>query len=203
MNFKIINSNWRLTALSVAGTLLGFFTPPPVTTSVSQELIALFGLLLAGALPTMILTATILRAGAFSPKRVGEYGAALESQLSFWFALFIWAMGACVAIMLAKAMWDPKTPYVLWLPDALLNRLRVKLPTIEITRLADTLLGLCAAQVVFRLFPMLNGLKSLLRLNSLIATEEAVAKAKAQTASGAARIKDIKSPPGHGTLVDD
>jgi hypothetical protein len=50
---------------------------------------------------------------------------------------------------------------------------------------------------------MLNGLKSLLRLNSLIATEEAVAKARSQTVSGSAKIKDIQPPPGHGTIIDD
>ena len=203
MNLGWLTAKWRLTGLSVIGVLIGLIAPTAVVTSVSQELIALFGLLLAGALPTMILTATILRAGAFSPKRVGEYGAALESQLSFWFSLFIWAMGACVAVMLAKAFWDAKTPYVLWLPDTLLKRLHFSDPRIEVTRLADTALGLCAAQVLFRLFPMLNGLKSLLRLNSLIATEEAVAKAKSQTVSGAAKIKDIQPPPGHGTIIDD
>ncbi|WP_397405217.1 hypothetical protein [Phenylobacterium sp.] len=203
MSFQSARANWRLALLSVAGAIIGLLTPPPVATSVSQELIALFGLLLAGALPTMILTATILRAGAFSPKRVGEYGAALERQLSFWFALFIWAMGACVAVMLAKAMWDDRNPYVLWWPEALTSRLPFDVPIVEITRLANIMLGICAAQVVYRLFPMLNGLKSLLRLNSLIATEEAVAKAKAQSASGAVQIKAIQPPPGNGSVVDD
>jgi hypothetical protein len=203
MTFGWPSAKLRLAGLSGIGIVIGFAAPTAVVTSVSQELIALFGLLLAGALPTMILTATILRAGAFSPKRVGEYGAALESQLSFWFSLFIWAMGACVAVMLAKALWDSKSPYVLWLPGSLWRFLHIKDPNIEITRFADTVLGLCAAQVVFRLFPMLSGLKSLLRLNSLIATEEAVAKAKSQTATGAAKIRDIQASPGHGTMVDD
>ena len=197
-----LKKKWRLPALSLIGLLIGFYAPTAVVTSVSQELIALFGLLLAGALPTMILTATILRAGAFSPKRVGEYGAALESQLSFWFSLFIWAMGACVAVMLAKALWDAKAPYILWLPDGLLQRFHISDPHLEITRIADTVLGLCASQVLYRLFPMLSGLKSLLRLNSLIATEEAVAKANSQSMVGAKLIKEIQPPAGHGSIVE-
>ena len=198
-----LRKNSGLWLASAAGAVGGAAAPPAVIVAVSQELIALFGLLLAGALPTMILTATILRAGAFSPKRIGEYGAALEAQLSFWFALFLWAMAACVAVMMAKALWDPSAPYLVWLPDLSLGRMTVPRPEVEWSRVADVALGIAAVQVVGRLVPMLRGLRSLLRLNALIATEEAAAKAKAETTAGAERVRQIKPPPGHGEMVEE
>jgi hypothetical protein len=198
-----LRRDWGLWVGSAAGAVAGAIAPPAVIVSVSQELIALFGLLLAGALPTMILTATILRAGAFSPKRVGEYGAALEAQLSFWFALFLWAMAACIAVMMAKALWDPRTPYVLWIPALSMRGVSIPRPEIEWSRVANVALGIAAVQVMIRLVPMLHGLRSLLRLNSLIATEEAAAKAKADTSAGANRVRELEAPPGHGSVVDD
>jgi len=196
-------AKWRSLALSLTAAVAGAFSPPAVIASVSQELIALFGLLLAGALPTMILTATILRAGAFSPKRVGDYGVALERQLTFWFSLFLWAMGACIAITLSKALWDENSPYVILIPNWMFNTFDRAVPDIELTRLFNTALGVCAAQVSFRLLPMLSGLQSLLRLNSLIATEEAVENAKKSTESGGLEIKAMQPPTGHGNIVDN
>lgn len=202
MPSKPTNRPWGLWTGSVAVAASCLVIPPAPIATVSQELIALFGLLLAGALPTMILTATILRAGAFSPKRIGEYGAALDAQLSFWFGLFLWAMAACVAVLVGKAAWDAKTPYVLLIPHGITARVPW-LASVEITRLANCALGFTGVQVVARLVPMLHGLRSLLRLNSLIATEEAVAKAKEQTASGAVKVRQVQPPPGHGSVVED
>ncbi len=173
-----------------------------MVTVVSQELIALFGLLLAGALPTMILTATILRAGAFSPKRVGEYARALDSQLSFWFSLFIWALLACIAIMLSKALWNSGSPYLLHIPTVSLGRLVISIPAIPLVPITNVVLGVAGAQVAYRLLPMLAGLRSLLRLNSAIATEEAAAKVKSDLAPGRRKIATIAPTEGHGDIVE-
>lgn len=193
---------WGPWAVSIVTASLAGFVPPPVIVSVSQELIALFGLLLAGALPTMILTATILRAGAFSPKRVGQYADALDSQLSFWFGLFIWALFACVSIMVSKALWDTHSPYRLEFTTPSMGKLHALHVVIEWSRVADVVLGLTGAQVVYRLFPMLAGLRSLLRLNSLIATEEAVQNAQHKLNPGRADLQAAKPPEGHGSVVE-
>lgn len=195
--------NWLISCVSALGVAVGWIASPKALTSVSQELIALFGMLLAGALPTMILTATILRAGAFSPRRVGEYAAALEKQLSFWFSLFIWALLACIAVTATKAAWDDHHPYVISIHHVQIGKWKSPALEYSISRLGELFLGLAGAQVLYRLFPMLSGLRSLLRLNSTIATEEAAEKAKAKLPPGAKELKDVKPPEGHGAVVED
>ena len=203
-----MTSLWReitrpLGVCSIVAAVLAGLIPPSVVVSVSQELIALFGLLLAGALPTMILTATILRAGVFSPKRVGQYGDALERQLEFWFSLFIWAVISCISITIAKALWDEESPYFVLFPEVPFSGRTVFTPVIEATRSANVILGVSATQVMLRLLPMLDGLKSLLRLNSLIATEEAIENARQKNKGGREKVSEIRSPLGHGTIVED
>ncbi len=175
--------------------------PPGMVTLVSQELIALFGLLLAGALPTMILTATILRAGAFSPKRVGDYAKALDSQLSFWFGLFIWALLACVAIMLSKALWNGANPYIVHIPAITIGNLKLAVTPIPLVPIANVILGVAGAQVAYRLLPMLAGLRSLLRLNSEIAKEEAADKVRRDLTPGRKKAAAIRPTEGHGDIV--
>lgn len=192
---------WGLVLASVGGAVLCAVIPPGMVTIVSQELIALFGLLLAGALPTMILTATILRAGAFSPKRVGEYATALDSQLSFWFSLFIWALIACIAIMLSKALWNEGQPYSVHVPNISFGQMTATIPAIPLVPIANVVLGVAGAQVAYRLLPMLAGLRSLLRLNSEIAKEEAAAKVKSDLAPGRRKTASITPTEGHGDIV--
>ena len=187
---------------SFVGAALCAFVPPGTVTLVSQELIALFGLLLAGALPTMILTATILRAGAFSPKRVGEYAKALDNQLSFWFSLFIWALLACVAIMLSKALWNDHHPYSVTIPSMSFGRWTATIPAIPLVPIANVILGIAGAQVTYRLLPMLAGLRSLLRLNSEIAKEEAAAKVRQDLTPGRRKTASITPTQGYGDVVE-
>jgi len=176
--------------LSILAAIGSFLLPYKIIVSISQEIIALFGLLLAGALPTMILTATILRAGAFSPKRVGEYSEALEKQLSFWFTLFIWSLIACVAVMLSKAV----DGYELLLPKIIRMH-------IFSSKFYNSALGFSSVQVVGRLWPMLNGLKSLLKLNSQIAIEESK-KNVVEAATPKTPPSQLKPPEGHGSIVE-
>lgn len=193
---------WRLWLTSAVGAVLCATIPPGMVTLVSQELIALFGLLLAGALPTMILTATILRAGAFSPKRVGDYAKALDSQLSFWFGLFIWALLACVAIMLSKALWNEAQPYSIHIPAITIGNAKLAIPSIPLVPIANVMLGVAGAQVAYRLLPMLAGLRSLLRLNSEIAKEEAADKVRKDFTPGRQRAAAITPTEGHGQIVE-
>ena len=194
--------SWKLWLASIAGAILCAILPPGTVTLVSQELIALFGLLLAGALPTMILTATILRAGAFSPKRVGDYAKALDNQLSFWFGLFIWALMACVAIMLSKALWNDGAFYSAHIPAITVGNFKVAIPALPLVPVVNVILGIAGSQVAFRLFPMLAGLRSLLRLNSEIAKEEAAEKVRKDFTPGRRKAADITPTEGHGQVVD-
>lgn len=193
---------WRLWLTTTVGAILCVVIPPGIVTLVSQELIALFGLLLAGALPTMILTATILRAGAFSPKRVGDYAKALDSQLSFWFGLFIWALLACVAIMLSKALWNEARPYSVHFPAVTIGSAELAVPAILLVPIANFILGAAGAQVAYRLLPMLAGLRSLLRLNSEIAKEEAADKVRHDFKPGRQKAASITPTEGHGQIVE-
>ena len=202
MPVRWVRRKWKLLLASFGGAIVCAIIPPGTVTLVSQELIALFGLLLAGALPTMILTATILRAGAFSPKRIGEYAKALDSQLSFWFSLFIWALLACVAIMLSKALWNDDHPYSVIIPSMSFGRWTATIPPIPLVPIANVILGIAGAQVAYRLLPMLAGLRSLLRLNSEIAKEEAAAKVRQDLTPGRRKTATIAPAEGYGDVVE-
>jgi len=202
MRLSDLRKDWKFRLTSaIAGTMCAAL-PGGTVTLVSQELIALFGLLLAGALPTMILTATILRAGAFSPKRVGDYATALDKQLSFWFSLFIWALVACVAIMLSKALWNGGRDCHLIIPAVAVGQFRWTVIHIALTPAANFILGFAGAQVAGRLLPMLAGLRSLLRLNSKIAQEEAEDKVHQDLKPGRQKVAELKPTEGHGELVE-
>lgn len=145
----------RSTLAIILGGAALWLLPSKGLESATQELIAFLSLIMAGLLPAMILTATILKAAGFSAKRIGDYGIALHLQLRFWAILFAVAGLSCAGLVGIKIFGVSE-------PDGW--------PVQLCTVIAGAGLGL----VIQRLWPAFQGLRSLLDLNVEMARTEAI-----------------------------
>ena len=145
----------------LVGGLLALVLPRDGILEGSTRIIPFFALLMAGVLPAMMQTVTVLKGDDLSPKAVLEYGGALQEQLRFWAALFASALSAVGFLVLAVII--VKAPILIALPFGYwLSRYFV----------VDILLfmfGATAASVLARFIAAYGGLKSLLRLNLQLA----------------------------------
>lgn len=157
----------RLSFALVAGAVLFWRLPQAGLLAATQELIAFLSLLMAGLLPAMILTATILRGGGLSAKRVDEYGKALKQQLRFWAGLFAAAGIATIAIVGAKVFSTVGAGVWVDLGVLVINEERL-------TTAFIVLAGASVGVVISRLKPAYEGLASLLDLNVKMARNEAI-----------------------------
>lgn len=157
----------RLIIAAALGAAAMLLLPRPGVLAATQELIAFLSLLMAGLLPAMIVTATILRGGSFSARRVDEYGGALQQQLNFWAVLFVAAGAATAAIVIAKIFSAQGVS-----PAFGLGRFSV--PSIRLVDVALAVGGAGVGVVLQRLRPAFVGLLSLLDLNVATAKGEAL-----------------------------
>lgn len=144
-----------------------YWLPKAGVLAATQEIIAFLSLLMAGLLPAMTLTATILRGGGMSARRVREYGGALAMQMRFWAFLFAAAGVATLGISLAKIF------------SAQGVQISFKIMSWNISEKTLTTIWIVFAGaglgVVFqRLLPAYSGLRSLLQLNVRMAELEAI-----------------------------
>jgi len=151
-----------------AGATVGLLTPREDTLAASQEIVAFVSLLMAGLLPAMILTATVLRGDRFSPSRVREYGAALRTQLDFWAVLFLAAIVSVFCITAAEIV-----------GRVTLNPVRFVgydwHPTEVICRILIGFGFAALALILARLWPAYRGLRSVLQLSVRMAELQALA----------------------------
>lgn len=159
----------------------------------TQEIIALLSLLMAGLLPTMLLTATVIRAGTMSATRVSEYGQALRAQMHFWTSVFGACLAGTLAIIAAK----------MFATEGVQLAIGVKAMSIDqddLATLAVAVLGFSIGVVVYRLPASYAGILSLLSFNVQMAKEEAAAADRDRAASFVKEIalaasKFTPSPP--------
>lgn len=157
----------RLVFSALVGGVVFALLPQAGVLAATQEIIAFLSLLMAGLLPAMIVTATILRGGSFSARRIEEYGGALEKQLMFWAVLFVAAGTATAAIVFAKVFSAPTVSFdlAIW---------KFHLRAEVVVRAALALGGAGVGVVLYRLRPAFQGLISLLHLNVATAKGEAL-----------------------------
>lgn len=157
----------RLLAAAGIGGLIGWLGPRDGFLATTQEFIGFLSLLMAGLLPAMILTATILRGTGMSAKRVDAYGLALRQQLRFWAVLFTFAGLATTAIIVAKIYGTPAASF-----EATWSGFHLSSRTIETA--AWIIACGSIAVVLQRLWPAYTGLISLLELNVTMAKGDAL-----------------------------
>jgi hypothetical protein len=148
----------------ISGGCIALILPRTGIIEGSTRIIPFFALLMAGVLPAMMQTVTVLKGDDLSPKAVKEYGDALQEQLGFWAALFATALSAVGCLTLAVVI--DKAPVLIPLPsEYFLSR----------NFIVDILIffsGCTAASVFSRFVAAYGGLKSLLKLNLQLANKK-------------------------------
>lgn len=164
----------RLILAALVGGGIALSLPRHGVLSVSQEIIAFLSLLMAGLLPAMILTATILRGDSLSARRVDEYGGALRLQLLFWSRLFVAATVATAGVIAGKIYSDPQAEFALVVAG------HHVLDAARISAVATFIEGAGIGVVVQRLGSAFRGIVSLLDLNIRMAKVDALENDKSR-----------------------
>jgi hypothetical protein len=174
----------RVSIVMILGGICAVTLPREGILEGSTRIIPFFALLMAGVLPAMMQTVTVLKGDDLSPRAVNEYGGALQDQLEFWAALFASALSAVGCLTLAVIIY--KANALIPLPfNYFLDRDSV----------VDVLIfffGCTAASVFSRVVEAYGGLKSLLKLNLQLAERKSK---RAAASAGAALTKPAKGEP--------
>ncbi|OYU50086.1 MAG: hypothetical protein CFE31_00530 [Rhizobiales bacterium PAR1] len=191
-----LRSHWTLGAIVLAGILSFWLLPNKAFKEVTQELIALFGLMMAGVLPTMVLTASVLRAGNLSVKKLIDYRDALRRQLAVWIGLFLVSLVASLLVIVGKMVeWSLVVP----IPLAWAG---LESSSFEVMRILNAFIVMALAIVVFRAIGVGNGIISLLRLSAELAISEAQAREDARHRAAEASIGGMLERKGYGDYVE-
>jgi ABC-type spermidine/putrescine transport system permease subunit I len=175
----------RVAIIMTTGGFFALLLPREGILDGSTRIIPFFALLMAGVLPAMMQTVTVLKGDDLSPRAVNEYGSALQDQLAFWAALFASALSAVGSLTLAVVI--SKASPLITLPMAYF---------LDRDFLLDLLIfifGCTAASVLSRVIAAYGGLKSLLKLNLQLAQRKS--KRSAQV-TGQSLTKPQKPEPG-------
>lgn len=177
---------------SSVGAVLFYALPRAGVMAATQELIGFLALLMAGLLPAMTLTATILRGEGISARRVEEYAGALRAQLRFWAVLFGAATISTGAISLAKVFSTKGAEFVLswW---------RFSITQDAVVGLSLIVAGAGFGLILRRLYAAYEGLQSLLTLNVAMAKSEAISRDRAIRDAIALDMEGIKNPPEYAS----
>lgn len=175
----------RVSIVMILGGICAVTLPREGILEGSTRIIPFFALLMAGVLPAMMQTVTVLKGDDLSPRAVNEYGGALQDQLEFWAALFASALSAVGSLTLAVVIY--KAPALIALPAGYF------LDRNFVVDLLIFLFGCTAASVFSRVIEAYGGLKSLLKLNLQLAARKS--KRAAETA-GKSLTTPVQGEPG-------
>jgi hypothetical protein len=167
----------------ILGGLVGGLMPAATVLKASGEIVSFVSLLMAGLLPAMILTATVLRGDQFSSSRVRSFG--------FWATLFCFALISVFFITGAKILDDISIPgfsiFGISLDDPGSALARIFVST------ATGFLFLLLRQ----LWPAYRGLRSVLELSVQMAELQAISNDRTLEEAFKAKIgrmQDIPTP---------
>lgn len=182
----------RLAASVISGALAFAFLKADFFDKASQELIAVFGLMMAAVLPTMVLTATVLRSGGLSVKRIEEYRIALTRQLQIWAGLFLLSLCACTALVIGKTIsWHAEIRILTRIGEFNWN-------------FATLLNGIIVALLVLltlRAKAVIDGIRSLIDLSADVAVSEAKQRDETLNKAVDAAISRNELRQGYGDYV--
>lgn len=181
-----------LATAGISGIAAGYFLPPNVFAGVTQELIALFGLMIAAVLPAMTLTATALRSGSLSRNRLGRLYFALRQQLMVWLGMFVLALLLCGAVVVGKITnWELTA--VLPIGEGF---------SFNFCRVLVGAISFGAVLFVARVGAVGRGVLSILDVSREVAMSEAAEAEEAQNKKLRTAVNEMQEPPGRGSYVD-
>ncbi len=194
--WRKLKSKLSLVAIFVAGSLSLAFLPNDAFKGVTQELIALFGLMMAGVLPTMVLTASVLRAGNLSVKTLKQYRDALRGQMLIWIGLFLISMVGSLLVIVGKVSeWS----IVFEVP---LAWAQLHDRTFEIISVLNALIVMALSLVVLRAVAVGNGILSLLRLSADLAISEAQLREDDRHKAAESAISTMSERADFGSYIE-
>jgi len=148
---------WGTVAKLALGGALALILPRAGLINGSTRIIPFFALLMAGVLPAMMQTVTVLRGDDLSPKEILEYKGALKELFNFWSSIFGTALSSVGFLTLAVVIYEAPKLIPLF-SDYWLDR----------NFIVDILLfafGVTTASLAMRFSRAFGGLRSLLILN--------------------------------------
>lgn len=172
--YKLDVSNriaWGTIVKLALGGAVALLLPREGLINGSTRIIPFFALLMAGVLPAMMQTVTVLRGDDLSPKEILEYKGALRELFNFWSSVFGTALSAVGFLTLAVIIYEaPKLiPLVFgywldrdWVVDLLLFSF-----------------GVTTSSLTMRFARAFGGLRSLLILNFSFAEKKGEKNAQA------------------------
>ncbi|WP_139281426.1 hypothetical protein [Muricoccus roseus] len=185
----------RIVLALLLGTLGGASLNHDFYNSATSEIVALLALLMAGVLPTAILTATILRAGGLSVKKIGQVRDALLFQLRIWAALFGLSFSACGLLILGKLLnWSLDVPN--------LNVAGLTIDSFSLIPLLNAVVSSFLVLLILRSMTIFKGLRSLVVMSSEIAVSEAQIRVGGKFDRVEDTIEAAASRPGFGRQID-
>jgi hypothetical protein len=163
----VVNRTVKALIVMLAGGLIAIALPKDGILDGSTRIIPFFALLMAGVIPAMMQTVTVLKGDNISPQAVQKYGDALESQLKFWAALIVTSLLAIGSLTLAVIL--------NYLPKLLIMPYNYYIDRDFIVEIFIFIFGIFAASVISRFVLAYGGLRSILRLNVSLAKQKSVA----------------------------
>jgi hypothetical protein len=155
--------------------------------------------MMAAVLPTMVLTATVLRAGGLSVKRIVDLRNALMRQLHVWAGLFLISLGACVLVIVGQ-VFDWNIP--LTVPTIETRYVAVDGFSFDVVRILNgAIVGLLTLLLV-RSKAVVDGLRSLIALSADVAISEAEQRNIEQQSLAQRGINELPERPDFGSYTD-
>ena len=171
----------RLAVIFFLGAFVAAWMPRAGVLEASTRIIPFLSLLMAGILPAMMLTVSILKGDDLSVQAVDEYSAALRAQLRFWASLFASAATAAGFLILMVVFSKLARP--------IYSVAGIQFAREAVVTFWCMLFGGSLSLLISRLWPAYRGLESLMNFNTGVAR----AKAQKTTATSLARLTELES----------
>lgn len=174
---------WGNVAKLLAGGVVALLLPRAGLINGSTRIIPFFALLMAGVLPAMMQTVTVLRGDDLSPKEISELKEALNELFAFWSSIFGTALSSVGTLTIAVIIYEAPE-FISLINGYYLSR----------NCIVDILLfffGVTTASLVLRFSRAFGGLKSLLILNFSFAEK----KGQKNAADAAKKLTEKPSDP--------
>ena len=183
---------WETVVAVTAAGFAGWLAPVDFYKESSAEVVAAIGFVMAALIPAMILGATALRAGNFSPLALQRLHAELARQIALFGGLFLYCLVTVGLILLGKSLqWGGALSFSApdWWPSPL-----------NFGRVTMTLVTYGVAFVALRSATLVTGIGSILNLSADLAISEAIIRADADRPSSA--LQGYTMPDNYGGRVD-
>lgn len=146
---------FQLGAAAALAALAAFTLQADALDAATAEIVAFLSIVMAAVLPTMLLSATILKGEKLTVAEIAIFRVALDQQMSFWIGMLVWTLVSILALIFGKASAWQIPPFTLPRTERV----------IDISGLFVAVVVFSLAVVAFRFPAFVRGIRSLMRLH--------------------------------------